>query len=243
MKPLEAIDLSQRPLRDEHRGGAAGEAHHAPPAHLPGRAHLLDVRPHRVQALHVPAAGATSTASRAASASRSPTPSSGSSTSDGRRVGPDEVGQLVIRGATVMHGYWEKPEATARAAQARPAPGRAGALHRRLLPRRRRGLPVLRRPHGRHHQVRGEKVAPKEVEKVLYDLDEIKEAAVIGVARRDRRQGDQGRGVGEWSGQLDERLVRKPLPRAARGLHGAEARRDPRVATEDRVGKDPSQVG
>jgi len=32
----------------------------------------------------------------------------------GRRLGPGEVGQLVIRGATVMAGYWGKPEETAK---------------------------------------------------------------------------------------------------------------------------------
>ena len=33
---------------------------------------------------------------------------------EGNKLGPNQVGQLVIRGATVMKGYWEKPEATAR---------------------------------------------------------------------------------------------------------------------------------
>src|SRR5581483_8542586 len=31
----------------------------------------------------------------------------------GREVGPEIVGQLVIRGATVMKGYWRDPELTA----------------------------------------------------------------------------------------------------------------------------------
>ena len=72
---------------------------------------------------------------------------------DGKQLGPDQVGQLVIRGATVMKGYWEKPEATAKKLKPGPLPGETRALHRRLLPPRRRGLPLLRRAHGRHHQV------------------------------------------------------------------------------------------
>jgi acyl-CoA synthetase (AMP-forming)/AMP-acid ligase II len=98
----------------------------------------------------------------------------------GKRVGPNTVGQLVIRGATVMKGYWEKPEATAEA-QARPGAGRAGAVDRRLVPAGRRGLPVLR---GRMDDViksRGEKVAPKEVETAIMNIPGVKEAAVIGV--------------------------------------------------------------
>jgi len=39
------------------------------------------------------------------------------------RLGANEVGQLVIRGATVMRGYWEKPEATAKKLKPGPLPG------------------------------------------------------------------------------------------------------------------------
>ena len=39
---------------------------------------------------------------------------------DGQRAGPGEVGELVVRGAHVMPGYWEDPQATARAL--RPGP-------------------------------------------------------------------------------------------------------------------------
>ena len=42
---------------------------------------------------------------------------------EGKRVGPNVVGQLVIRGATVMKGYWEKPEATAAKLKPGPVPG------------------------------------------------------------------------------------------------------------------------
>ncbi|TIN43784.1 MAG: long-chain fatty acid--CoA ligase, partial [Mesorhizobium sp.] len=42
---------------------------------------------------------------------------------DDRRVGPNVIGQLVIRGATVMKGYWGKPEATARKLKPGPLPG------------------------------------------------------------------------------------------------------------------------
>jgi acyl-CoA synthetase (AMP-forming)/AMP-acid ligase II len=59
-----------------------------------------------------------------------------------RIVPAGQVGQLVIRGATVMRGYWEKPEATAK--KLRPGP---------LLPHGRRRLSLFCRAHGRHHQV------------------------------------------------------------------------------------------
>ncbi len=42
---------------------------------------------------------------------------------EGNKVGPNTVGQLVIRGATVMRGYWEKPEATAKKLKPGPLPG------------------------------------------------------------------------------------------------------------------------
>jgi amino acid adenylation domain-containing protein len=100
---------------------------------------------------------------------------------DGQRVGPNQVGQLVIRGATVMRGYWEKPEATAKKLKAGPLPGEL-VLHTgdycRLDDE---GYLYF---VGRMDDIiksRGEKVAPKEVESVLYNIKGVRDAAVIGV--------------------------------------------------------------
>lgn len=100
----------------------------------------------------------------------------------GRRVGPGEVGELVVRGGHVMLGYWGAAEATARRFRPGPLPGErvchTGDLFRVD-------------DHGFHYFVgrrddilkcRGEKVAPKEIEAVLHELSGVREAAVVGVA-------------------------------------------------------------
>jgi amino acid adenylation domain-containing protein len=99
----------------------------------------------------------------------------------GNRLGPDQVGELVIRGSHVMQGYLGDPEQTAR----RYRPGRYPA--ERLL----YTGDLFRTDSGgflyfvaRKDDIiksRGEKVAPKEVEAVLYQLPGVIEAAVIGV--------------------------------------------------------------
>lgn len=98
-----------------------------------------------------------------------------------QRVGPDVVGQLVIRGATVMKGYWEKPEATARKLRPGPLPGEQVLYTGDLCKLDAEGCLYF---VGRMDDIvksRGEKVAPKEVEAVLFNVKGVKEAAVIGV--------------------------------------------------------------
>jgi len=98
-----------------------------------------------------------------------------------RRVGPGVVGQLVIRGATVMKGYWEKPEATAKKLKPGPVPGEMVLYTGDYCRLDDEGYLYF---VGRMDDViksRGEKVAPKEVELVLMNIPGVKEAAVIGV--------------------------------------------------------------
>ena len=148
---------------------------------FPTRADLLDVRPDRVQALHLPAArGHRSQADqrrhrhpqhRAVARRR------------GRqqRLGPNQVGQLVIRGATVMRGYWEKPEATAKKLKPGPLPGEFVLYTGDFCRLDDEGYLYF---VGRMDDIiksRGEKVAPKEVENVLYNITGVRDAAVIGV--------------------------------------------------------------
>ena len=99
----------------------------------------------------------------------------------GNKVGPGVVGQLVIRGATVMKGYWEKPEATAKKLKPGPLPGEQVLYTGDYCRMDEEGYLYF---VGRMDDViksRGEKVAPKEVETALMDIPGVKEAAVIGV--------------------------------------------------------------
>ena len=99
----------------------------------------------------------------------------------GNRVGPGVVGQLVVRGATVMKGYWEKPEATARKLKPGLLPGEQVLWTGDYCKMDEEGYVYFM---GRMDDIiksRGEKVAPKEVENVLVSLSGIREAAVIGV--------------------------------------------------------------
>ena len=98
-----------------------------------------------------------------------------------RRLGPNEVGQLVIRGATVMAGYWRKPEETAKKLRPGPIPGERVLYTGDYCRLDEEGYLHF---VGRMDDViksRGEKVAPKEVENAIVDIHGVKEAAVVGV--------------------------------------------------------------
>jgi len=99
----------------------------------------------------------------------------------GCRVGPGVVGQLVVRGANVMKGYWGLAEETEQVLRPGPLPGEKVLYTGDLFRMDEEGYLYF---VGRQDDIiksRGEKVAPKEVENVLYSHADIAEAAVIGV--------------------------------------------------------------
>jgi len=100
---------------------------------------------------------------------------------DGNKVGPDTVGELVIRGATVMKGYWEKPESTAKKLKPGPLPGEQVLYTGDYCRMDDEGYLYFVGRMDDMIKSRAEKVAPKEVENMLMNIPGVKEAAVIGV--------------------------------------------------------------
>lgn len=99
----------------------------------------------------------------------------------GRRVGPGEVGELVVRGANVMLGYWGMPEETAKSLRPGIYPGERVLFTGDLFKMDEDGYIYFIARKDDIIKCKGEKVSPKEVENILLSLDGIVEAAVIGV--------------------------------------------------------------
>jgi long-chain acyl-CoA synthetase len=100
---------------------------------------------------------------------------------EGRRVGPGLIGELVVRGSNVMTGYWESPEETNKVLRPGPIPGERVLYTGDFFRMDEEGYLYF---VGRKDDIiksRGEKVSPKEIEDVLYSLDDVAEAAVVGV--------------------------------------------------------------
>lgn len=97
---------------------------------------------------------------------------------------PGTPGELVVRGAHVMVGYWNKPEETAKYLRT-SKDGRYP--HERIL----KTGDLFRQDEDGHLyfisrkddliKTAGERVGPREVENALYEMPQVKEAAVIGV--------------------------------------------------------------
>jgi long-chain acyl-CoA synthetase len=104
-------------------------------------------------------------------------------------VAQGEVGEIVIRGHNIMKGYWQRPDATAEAMK-------GGWFHSGDMARvdeegyfyivdRKKDL-IIRG---------GYNVYPREVEEVLYEHPQIREAAVIGIPH------------GEWGEEIGAAVV------------------------------------
>ena len=99
----------------------------------------------------------------------------------GQRVGPNVVGELVIRGANVMRGYWGKPEETAKRLREGDIPGEKVLYSGDYFRMDEEGFLYFIGRKDDIFKCKGEKISPKEIEHVLYELDAVAEAAVIGV--------------------------------------------------------------
>jgi amino acid adenylation domain-containing protein len=99
---------------------------------------------------------------------------------DGKRLDVG-VGELVIRGANVMKGYWEMPEETDRCLRPGPFPGERVLYSGDLFRMDEEGYLYFMGRKDDIIKTRGEKVSPREVENVLYEMQAVAEAAVVGV--------------------------------------------------------------
>lgn len=99
---------------------------------------------------------------------------------DGERLPAGEIGELVVRGAHVMRGYWRAPELTAKRFQ--PLPTGETVLHTGDLFRMDEdGFLYYVSRTDDIIKSRGEKVAPAEIENVVCQLEQVVEAAAVGV--------------------------------------------------------------
>jgi amino acid adenylation domain-containing protein len=99
----------------------------------------------------------------------------------GEPVANGVIGELVIRGPHVMQGYWENSEATARMLRPGRNPWERVLFTGDLFYADAEGFLYFVGRKDDIIKTRGEKVAPKEVEAVLYAMPGIAEAVVVGV--------------------------------------------------------------
>lgn len=128
---------------------------------------------------------------------------------DGRRAPAGVVGELVIRGANVMRGYWGRPEETARCLVDGEIPGekvlRTGDLFRTDA----EGFLYFVGRRDDVFKCKGEKISPREIENVLCELDEVVEAAVLGVNEPMEREAIEAAVVLRAGSALSESRLRR----------------------------------
>jgi len=101
----------------------------------------------------------------------------------GHELGPDEIGEVCVRGGNVMLGYWNQPEETAKTMR------KGWLLTGDIGYRDAEGYYYITDRKKDMLLVNGINVYPREIEEILYQIPGVKEAAVIG--RPDPRKGEQ----------------------------------------------------
>ena len=101
----------------------------------------------------------------------------------GRKLGTREIGEICVRGGNVMMGYWNQPEETAHAFR------NGWLLTGDIGYRDEEGYYYITDRKKDMLLVNGNNVYPREIEEIIYQFPNVKEAAVIG--QPDSRRGEQ----------------------------------------------------
>ena len=99
----------------------------------------------------------------------------------GKEVKANEMGELVVRGANVMCGYWNAPEETAKTFRHGTKLGEILLYTGDLFRRDEDGFLYFLGRKDDMIKSKGERISPKEIENNICELDSVAEAAVIGV--------------------------------------------------------------
>jgi amino acid adenylation domain-containing protein len=102
-----------------------------------------------------------------------------------RLCAPNVIGQLVVRGGTVMQGYWRCPDATAERIRSHPVTGGRCLYTGDYGYLDEDGLFYFKGRMDEVVKVRGRKLIPREVEDVLRRIPGVREAAVTCAPRDD----------------------------------------------------------
>jgi amino acid adenylation domain-containing protein len=100
---------------------------------------------------------------------------------NGNQLGPGIVGELVVRGANVMKGYWKAPDETAERLKPGMLPGEMLLYTGDLFKKDEDGFLYFVARKDDIIKTRGERVSPKEIENTLHEIEGVIEAAVIPV--------------------------------------------------------------
>ena len=100
---------------------------------------------------------------------------------DGKRLPFGQTGELVVRGRHVMRGYWNAPDFTAQRYRPGPIPGERICYSGDLFRSDDEGFMYFVSRKDDIIKCKGEKVSPVEIERILYELEDVVEAAAIGV--------------------------------------------------------------
>jgi acyl-CoA synthetase (AMP-forming)/AMP-acid ligase II len=98
---------------------------------------------------------------------------------------PNQIGQLVVRGGTVMQGYWRRPEETRQKIREHPVHGGRCLYTGDYGYLDEDGFFYFKGRMDEVVKVRGRKLIPREVEDALRQIAGVHEAAVIAMAQQD----------------------------------------------------------